>query len=246
MYHEPIMDKIRRLTKRILKSSNLGKGIYPVIQRIWRGFAIPARIKRLHRYGYEVLADVHRLLVAHNIPYYCDCGTLLGFIRDNGFIKHDDDIDICIMPGFTHLSEVLKIFLDAGYGYVHGFKYEKRFIEFTVKHPRHITIDVFQHVKNASDGHFLDEIFIRWFADRQYPDEKANTGLKFILLGPESLKTTKIHGVDVVIPSNAEEVLDSEYGPWRTPDSGFNSEQLPHEELPGFVYRMPKEEALAM
>lgn len=246
MYKEPLLDKIRRVTKRILKSSTLGKVVYPAIQKVWRKFAIPARIRRLHRHGYEVIADMHNLMVTNNIPYYCDCGTLLGFIRDKGFIKHDEDIDICIMPDFTPLSRVLKVFLDAGYGFVHGFKYDKRFIEFTVKHPNHITIDVFQHVKNSADSHFLDEIFIRWFPGRRYPDETANTGLKFLLRGPDSITETKIKDVEVAIPTNAEEVLDSEYGPWRIPDSGFNSEQLPHEELPDFVYRISKEEALSM
>ncbi len=246
MYREPFLDRVRRFAKYLLKNSRAGVAVYPFIQKVWRAFAIPARIRRLHRHGYSVLSDMHALLTANGIPYYCDCGTLLGFVRDGGFITHDDDIDICIMPDYAPLSHVLRIFLDAGYGFVHGFKYGNRFVEFTVKHPSHITIDVFHHVQSKEDKRQLDEIFIRWFSGRKYPNETANTGLLFHLRGPDGISKMDVHGIGVNVPSNAIEVLDSEYGPWRTPDSKFNSEQLPHEELPDFVYRLTKEEALKM
>jgi tellurite methyltransferase len=46
-----------------------------------------------------LLQKVVSILDENNIPYYLDCGTLLGCIRENGLMKKDTDIDISI-----HLS----------------------------------------------------------------------------------------------------------------------------------------------
>ena len=46
-----------------------------------------------------ILQKVVSVLDEHNIPYYLDCGTLLGCIRDNELMKKDTDIDVTI-----HLS----------------------------------------------------------------------------------------------------------------------------------------------
>jgi phosphorylcholine metabolism protein LicD len=46
-----------------------------------------------------LLEKVVNILDENNIPYYLDCGTLLGCIRENKLLKHDTDVDITI-----HLS----------------------------------------------------------------------------------------------------------------------------------------------
>ena len=46
-----------------------------------------------------LLQKVVNILNENNIPYYLDCGTLLGCIRDNELMKKDTDIDLT-----THLS----------------------------------------------------------------------------------------------------------------------------------------------
>ena len=245
MYREPLIDTVRAAAKKILKDSSVGRAAYPCLQMIWRSWAIPRRIQRLHNHGYGLLAEMHELLSTKNIPYYADAGTLLGFIRDGGFIKHDDDIDIGIMPDTVRPPDVLKVFMNAGWGYVHGFKLNGRVLEFTVKHSCGLTVDVFFHKYCEDDRRFLHEIFLRWYPDRKYPNERANTALKYRLRGPDGLTMMKVHGVEVSIPTNAREVLDSEYGPWEHPDPSFKSEMIPHEELSDFAMRIDKDELLA-
>ena len=46
-----------------------------------------------------LLNKVVDIMDENNIPYYLDCGTLLGCIRENGLMEKDSDIDVTI-----HLS----------------------------------------------------------------------------------------------------------------------------------------------
>ena len=43
-----------------------------------------------------LLQKVVNILDENNIPYYLDCGTLLGCIRDNEIMEKDSDVDITI------------------------------------------------------------------------------------------------------------------------------------------------------
>ena len=47
-----------------------------------------------------VLRKVVPVLEDNDIPYYLDCGTLLGCIRDNSFMEHDTDVDVATHASF--------------------------------------------------------------------------------------------------------------------------------------------------
>ena len=163
---------------------------------------------------------------------------MLGIVRDNGFIKHDDDIDIAIIPDVVTAKDVLKAFVDGGFGFIHGFLYDGEISEFTVRDVSGITIDVFFHKYVPGDKSRFHEVFMRWYPDRKYPNAMANTALQFNFRGADGLKEVQVNGVTTVIPINAEEMLDSAYGPWRRPDPNFKSDSLKYVELPSYSYRV--------
>jgi hypothetical protein len=70
---------------------------------------------------YKLLYAVCVMLDEEKIPYYLDCGTLLGCIREGRLLLHDKDIDITI-----HLSnwEKLKEIDLSKYGVVSKRKYQ--------------------------------------------------------------------------------------------------------------------------
>lgn len=60
------------------------------------GFYVSALMKRAWAAQIEVLADIDRVCRKHDIKYFAEWGTLLGVVRDKGFIPWDDDMDICM------------------------------------------------------------------------------------------------------------------------------------------------------
>lgn len=51
-------------------------------------------LKNLQKVEFEMLNDVASFCDENNIQYFIICGTLLGAVRNGGFIPWDDDIDI--------------------------------------------------------------------------------------------------------------------------------------------------------
>ena len=135
--------------------------------------------------------------------------------------------------------------MDAGYGFVHGFNYEGRLLEFTVADVSGVTIDVFFPTE-LSEGKINGYQPI-WDPARQYPSEKANTVIQYDFVEAIGVKTINVLGVAVLVPGNYDEVLTSEYGPWKVPDAKFNTvTDRVHREMSGYAYRLNKEEALKM
>lgn len=60
------------------------------------GFYVPGEIKRAWAAQLEVLQELDRICRKYDIPWFADCGTLLGAVRHGGFIPWDDDIDVCM------------------------------------------------------------------------------------------------------------------------------------------------------
>lgn len=245
-YRKSIALRLKDFIRKFLKTVGIGGCVYRVCQWIWRAYAIPRRRKCLQKHGAETIGRMHQVLTKNNVPYFCDYGTLLGFIREQGFIKHDDDIDISIQDATVRPALVLKCFMDAGYGFVHAFRYdeESRFLEFTVADVNGITIDVFFSKMLDGGKRYASEPV--WDPNVKYPAENANSLKQRIVTAASGLKPFKIAGVETVVPENYEEVLESEYGTWRIPDAHFSADSdRTRRVLPGYAYRMTKEEALS-
>lgn len=237
-----MINSIKELVKRNLKTSRLGRIVYEPLNRIWRLYSIPMARHNLHKKGYELLSEIDTLMVKNDIPYYCEAGTLLGLVRDKGFIRHDDDIDLSILPDSVKPADVLKILLAAGYKWISGHEYDGRFIEFTLKKDG-VPIDFFLHRKSEKIGYY-DEIFLRYYPEVNYPSDKNNSALLFQYVETKGIMRYRVHGIEVNIPENYKDVLTSLFGPWEKPDPNFKSENTGYTLLPHFAVRLTKEEAL--
>ena len=247
MAKKPLILRINDKVKVVLKRNAIGGFIYrKILNPIWLAYRLPLARRRMRFHGYEMLDRMHQVFRKYRIPYYADCGSLLGFIRDGDFLKGDADMDVSVIPEYGSLANVLRVFLSEGYRYVYSYEYNGRLLEFTVMDPYvELTIDVFQSEYSPDDKATLIVRYLRWFQDRNYPSERDNTALEFRFPAPTGIKEITVHGITVDVPMNAEEILDAEYGPWRTPDPNFRSDMIPHEEAPLFAHRLSEEEAVS-
>ncbi|MBP5618409.1 MAG: LicD family protein [Clostridia bacterium] len=74
---------------------------------------------RLQQTQLEIMDEIHRLCMEHNIPYYIVGGTGIGAIRHHGFIPWDVDIDIAMLrPDYDRFRELCRTELDPRYRYM--------------------------------------------------------------------------------------------------------------------------------
>ena len=79
-------------------------------------------LKMIQDCSVALLNHFNEICKKHNIPYWIDSGTLIGYVRHNGFIPWDDDIDICMMrKDYEKLFQILDAeFVKDGFKYTHG------------------------------------------------------------------------------------------------------------------------------
>ena len=132
-------------------------------------------------------------------------GTLLGCIRNNDFIPHDDDVDVCFLADGQGLDAAVDEFRQV------------------IK----TLTDIGQRIVFDSGGQFhwlvqetwLD-IFMAWMeGDKLY---MYNAGGIFSRNQIYPLGECEFKGRQVLIPNDAEAMLELIYGPrWRIPDPSF-------------------------
>lgn len=235
-------DKIsfREITKKILKSNSFGRILYEPLHSLWKMYNVPRRRRLLQQHGAETLQILHDFFMKNGIEYYLDFGTLLGIIRENTFIKHDDDIDLTIRMTPISPLQIINKLEQIGFRFVHGFHVNGKIIEFTLVR-KGLTVDFFIAFQNAS---FDEKSYIIYGCyynpNHQYPKSNANNYRAWYF--PYELKPIEIEfkGTNVCVPNQPEALLKSEYGiNWKRPEKNFKADQaeLKYVVQTGYAYR---------
>ncbi|MBR0036084.1 MAG: LicD family protein [Bacteroidales bacterium] len=61
------------------------------------GYTISAHMKQVWAVQLDLLQELLRVCDEHGLKIFADSGTLIGAVRDKGFIPWDDDIDMCML-----------------------------------------------------------------------------------------------------------------------------------------------------
>lgn len=228
---------MKELVKKILKSSWIGKSIYPIVRKCYRLYAVPARRARLQRCGVSVLKNVDDVCRQSGIEYFVDFGTLLGIVRDNGFIKNDDDIDISIIGDSADPLVVLKKFLSEGFCFVHALTYRGVIKEFTVSLNK-LTVDFF-FSKRIGDAGRTHHIFY-FDPNVNYKKPEENSVKERVLPYVKDIKRVCFKEIEIMVPDDCENYLAFLYGKsWKIPDPTFvTGTQSTYEMLPDYGVRV--------
>lgn len=82
--------------KYILFRKNLYTFLHPIYWHLYGKYKLKQTIKQFQANSLSVIAEFDKIMQEGGFEYYLMWGSLLGAIREHGFIKHDADIDIAI------------------------------------------------------------------------------------------------------------------------------------------------------
>lgn len=144
-------------------------------------------------------------------------GTLLGIVREGGFLKHDYDIDAGIMADVVDPAALHAALNASGVFRCSELEWQTTFepgtegpcvtrrpVFMKVSHQNGIYIDIFVHYREGATIWHASSLF-RW--DNSEFD-----------LAPYTLAGTQVLG-----PADADRYLTENYGNWRVPVTDFNS-----------------------
>lgn len=167
--------------------------------------------KLIHNKLYEMMYNIDKEFVKHDVHYIAACGTLLGAIRDGGIIRHDFDIDI---DCFEYQKELLNTVVEK-ICKKYGYKLYRNKVGYKIGDSE--TFDIKSH-----SGAWVD-IYIRYenndimeIRDRQYlkkypKEEKIRKDWIF------PIKRCEFNKNKINVPNHPEPILTQLYGDWKTP-----------------------------
>lgn len=172
--------------------------------------------------GLEALSAFDKAMKELNINYWLQFGTLLGAIREKGFISHDFDIDVgAFINSYSEENE--KIFNKYGLKKIRHFLIDDgNFGREETYSYNGVNIDIFYF-------HLRDSImFCHAFAllknksEKETIEENGGFVVREISYPYKGFKTIKFYGKDFMIVSNPDEHLVCDYGKnYMIPDPNY-------------------------
>ena len=209
--------------KLLLRRNKTTKGLYVKLSKLKRG----KNRRNLQKYKVKITRAIFDMLDGSEFKYFYASGSLLGLVRDKGFMTHDDDIDLGIVINSSiEFKRIPEIFKEHGFKLLHYYTVDGEIAEYAFHYKNTgVGIDVFGYYK---DHDKLHAYYLYQNATGQYTNKLDRTVSVFVYDGIDSFKYVNYCGVKLCIPEHADKILFSNYGPnWRIKDTGYDVKTAP-------------------
>lgn len=183
---------------------------YPFKNRVMKN-----QRKKLMKNGVRILQRFDKVMEENHIEYTLAFGTLLGAIREKGFIKHDFDIDVCIW-GDQYSPQIPAIMKSAGFELVRSFVVEegRKGREETYK-CEDVALDIFYVYEDDGENPYYCAFGqvgnAATFGESMRKYGELRVRRVDMPMGRERAKAP-FEGVDFYIPTNVHPLLRALYG----------------------------------
>lgn len=180
--------------------------------------------------AHETICKFNECMRENNIEYSLAYGTMLGAIRERGFIKHDADLDVFVWA--DDIKKNIKTCLEKyGFYLTRSMKVEDGRLGLEESYDyKSVSIDIFYIFKDNTNKNY-----ICWFRPKDgfptMPISMSETGgVKALIDYLPFVKTYKLVPFeDMMLPvfDNAEEMLLASYGKdYMIPDPSFKPKEI--------------------
>lgn len=178
-------------------------------------------IEILHKEGASVLQKISETLLAKDIVFWLQYGTLLGYYREHDFIPHDDDMDMGAY--IKDAPAIYEALTKAGFERVRHYHVINDWGLEECYRYKDILIDFFYFKEEG------DIIYCYGFTPKSYFSYLFHIGKKipFKVIRTDSpnfgFQKVGFKGAQVYVPNRTGEYLEAHYGPnFMTPNAQYN------------------------
>ncbi|WP_158740069.1 LicD family protein [Defluviitalea raffinosedens] len=208
--------------KRCLKKNKFTKELYKNLSVFKRQVITRKKRKLMQENGFEIISLIHKSFNEFRIMYFLDFGTLLGIIREKGFISHDLDIDIGVITDDRINNNFIRQILQSkGFKLKYEYIYKNEVVEDSFVY-KNIKVDI-SYYKNDDQ---YSRCWLFYIDPNRGIDNKTNRDeMNVVELTYSKISETKIikiNGIEMQVPMKPEKLLEEKYGlEWTKPNKNW-------------------------
>ena len=186
----------------------------PLYYRLYKSKLLEKQKELFHKNANEALRKFNSCMQRHDIPYTLAFGTMLGAVREHGFIKHDIDIDI-MMWNENYSQKIPSLLERHGFNRTHEFLVEDGMLGREESYDyKGVQIDIFFMYESGERPTYCCDFMKRGCMTYEACMKKYGNVLPRRLELPVSKqsKMVQFEDMELPIPINAEEILAFRYG----------------------------------
>lgn len=187
--------------------------IRSLYQKIYGKNLLSKRNENFLENGKELLFQFNQAMEEIKCPYWLEFGTLLGAVRDKGFIPHDFDLDVAIFRK-DYSSLIGKTLEKYGFEKIKRIFSPKYYVVEDTYSYKGVTIDIFLTAMDEDKQLMYSCGFAELYSKSLFSDfqHQENFCMYKYYFPPIELCPISFLGIDTFIPKNAEEHLSMIYG----------------------------------